>query len=380
MLREVTVSIPPLIADLPYTALPNTVIEMERALREVVNTDAASGGRLSSLGQFLIRTESVASSKIEDIEASMNDYARALAGIKSKESAVSMVQSTNALQQLVDDSGEAGRISLRSILDAHEKLMANDPVDGRDAGMLRTVQNWIGGSDFTPRDAVHVPPPPETVPMYMDDLISFANRDDVPAIAQAAIAHAQFESIHPFTDGNGRIGRALINAILRRREFTTRTVVPIASAMVAQREHYFDLVNNYRTGELEPFVEDLAISAQVASRAAQESAKVLEELPAEWAQISRPRRGSAAEIILSQLLDHPVLTIDDAERLAPRASTSSVYEAMVRLEKDGILHEVTARKRHKVWAASLVMDELDELDRKIGNDIRVMNARKKFGA
>ena len=81
---------------------------------------------------------------------------------------------------------------------------------------LRTVQNWIGGSDYSPRDALYVPPPPDTVHAYMNDLTEFANRTDIPVLIQAAIAHAQFESIHPFTDGNGRIGRALINTIFRR--------------------------------------------------------------------------------------------------------------------------------------------------------------------
>jgi hypothetical protein len=77
---------------------------------------------------------------------------------------------------------------------------------------------------------------------YMNDLLVFANRDDLPVLAQAAVAHAQFESIHPFTDGNGRIGRALINAILRRRRTTSRVVVPLASALVAHRDRYFDLL------------------------------------------------------------------------------------------------------------------------------------------
>jgi hypothetical protein len=104
--------------------------------------------------------------------------------------------------------------------------MHNDPLESAAAGELRTVQNWMGGSGFSPRGALYIPPPAETVPGYMDDVVTFADRSDMPALLQAAIAHAQFESIHPFTDGNGRIGRALINTILRRRGATTRVVVP----------------------------------------------------------------------------------------------------------------------------------------------------------
>ncbi len=75
--------------------------------------------------------------------------------------------------------------------------MQGDPTEGRHAGQLRTVQNWIGGSDYSPRDALYVPPPPDTVDAYMDDLIAFMSRTDIPVLIQAAIAHAQFESIHP---------------------------------------------------------------------------------------------------------------------------------------------------------------------------------------
>ncbi len=86
----------------------------------------------------------------------------------------------------------------------------------------------------------------ETVEAYLADLIDFANRDDLPALVQAAVAHAQFESIHPFTDGNGRVGRALINVILRRRGVTSRVVVPLASSLVAKKDAYPEVLAAYR--------------------------------------------------------------------------------------------------------------------------------------
>ncbi|MEZ5380500.1 MAG: Fic family protein [Microthrixaceae bacterium] len=125
------------------------------------------------------------------------------------------------------------------------------------------VQNWIGGSDYTPRGAVYVPPPPETVANYMADLVEFVGRDDMPALLQAALAHAQFESIHPFTDGNGRIGRALINAVLRRRGSTTEVVVPVASGLVAHRDRYFGALTSYRGGDIAPLISLFAAHAGV---------------------------------------------------------------------------------------------------------------------
>lgn len=363
MFTEVVVSIPPVIAALDY-AVPATLNRvLDAASRDIVALDAGSQN-LSSLGQFLIRTESVASSKIEEVEASANDFARAMHGIRSNESAVSMVAASRAIKQMVDRAGDEGDMTLEQLLGAHQTLMQGDRADGRYAGQLRDVQNWIGGSDYTPRGAVHVPPPWEAVPKYMEDLLAFANRDDLHPIAQAAIVHVQFESVHPFTDGNGRIGRALIGAVLRRRGLTTTTVTPLASAMVANRERYFELVNGYRDGYLHDFVRYLARSATIASNEAAVSAAVLAKLPEKWATMSKPRAASAASAILEILLEHPVLSADDVVNLTA-ASESSVYSALERLESDGVIHEVTERKRDKVWAATDVLDELDDLNDRI---------------
>ncbi|NYG20276.1 Fic family protein [Agromyces hippuratus] len=373
MLRQIDVSLPPTIASLDYRPAPDVAALIEQSARAVVALDADSRGVIQALGGLLLRTESVASSRIERVDASIDAYARAAAGLKSDESATSMVAATTALAQMIEHAGAHRDIRLDDLLEAHATLMHDDPLDGRYAGRLRDVQNWIGGSDYSPIGAVHVPPPPETVPGYLDDLLRFANRDDVPAIAQAAIVHAQFESIHPFTDGNGRIGRALINAVLRRRGITSRTVVPVASAMLAERERYFSLVNAYRDGSVTPFVRELADAAVIASSEARASANRLDELPSEWTAMSRPRAGSAAAKILGVLAEHPILSADEAVRLTG-SPVSSVYTAMERLERDGVIHQVTDRQRNRVWGATDVLAELDALNRRIGEAVRASSA------
>jgi Fic family protein len=367
MFNQVEVALPPLLADARYETSSEVMALMEDAAREIVATDQGAGGDLAALGRFLIQTESVASSKIERVEASSEDFARALAGVRSNASASSMVAATAGLTEMVAAAG-AGRIELGPVLVAHEILMRGDPLDAEYAGRVRDMQNWIGGSDHSPLGAVHVPPPPETVEPYLDDLLVFANRDDVPAIAQAAIVHAQFESIHPFTDGNGRIGRALINSVLRRRKLTTATVVPVASAMSAQRQRYFDFVNDYRFGRLGPFVVDLARCAIIAAEESRESATRLRLMPEEWRELSKHRRGSTGDAILSHLLANPVLTADAAERLGG-STPKTVYAALDKLEDDGVVHEITGRKRDRVWAATSVMAEVDDLGRRIGKRV-----------
>ena len=369
MLRDVTVSLPPMIADRAYVSPPEIAAALAAAAREVIAVDADPRAHIGALGGLLLRTESVSSSKIERIDASLDDYARAVAGIRSNESASSMVAATRALAQMIDRAGESGRVRLDDLLAAHRTLMADDRMDGHYAGRVRDVQNWIGGSDHSPIGAVHIPPPPDTVAAYLHDLIAFANRDDLDPVAQAAIAHAQFESIHPFTDGNGRIGRALINAILRRRGLTRRTVVPVASAMLAERDRYFALVNGYRDGRVDAFVADLARGTRIAAAEAGRSADRLAELPGEWRERSRPRAGSAAASLLTVLAEHPILSAEEAQQLTG-APLSSVYTALDRLEADGIIHQVTARQRNRVWGVDDILDELDELAARIAAAVR----------
>ena len=132
----------------------------------------------------------------------------------------------------------------------------------------------------------------------MTDLHEFCRRTDIPVPAQAALAHGQFEHIHPFTDGNGRIGRALINAILRHRGLTNSAVIPIASAFAVQRDWYFELVSAYRDGKASLLVEFLARSAIVVCKEAETSAVTLAALPAQWRERVQPRGGAAAALLI----------------------------------------------------------------------------------
>lgn len=365
MLREVTVSLPPHIANIDYE--PSSVRELDRALREVAELEEAAADLMAPLGTFLIRIESVASSKIESVEASSDDYARAIGGIRSNPSAVSMVAAARAVTRLVDAS--ADRIALSDILDAQRLLMEDDPGERDHAGRLRELQNWIGGSDHSPRGALYVPPPPASVDDYLVDLLRFANRSDVHPIAQAALVHAQFESIHPFTDGNGRIGRALLNAVMRRTGISRRVVVPVASALAADQSHYFELLGEYRSGNADAIVQDLALCAQVSAREAGRTAVAFLRLPGQWQDAVGARRGSASRTLVDNLLENPVVTAADAERIT-RVDAVNAYRAMKRLEDAGVVHEVTARKRNQVWAATAVLDELDDLNVRIATAIR----------
>ncbi|MFZ0161547.1 MAG: Fic family protein [Kineosporiaceae bacterium] len=366
-LREISVSLPPFIADRTLSLDSSLAADLETAMRQITALDAAHDSTLRALGLLLLRTESVASSKIESVEASLDDYACALHGIRANASAVSMAAATAALDSMIHNVSPGRPITLDDIITAHALLMADEHSEAHYAGRLRDMQNWIGGSDHSPRAALYVPPPPDTVPTYMTDLLAFANRDDMPALAQAAIAHAQFESIHPFTDGNGRIGRALINTILRRRRATTHIVVPLASALVAHRERYFELLGAYRDGQVGPLLASFARACRTAAAEAATTATRLSEIPSEWRSLAGPvRAGSAAAKLLDLLPTQPIVSSEDACS-GVDAPRSSVFAAISRLHDAGVLRPLTARKRDQVWGAGAILDELDDLSLRIAH-------------
>ncbi|KQO64235.1 hypothetical protein ASF23_16865 [Curtobacterium sp. Leaf261] len=364
---QVTVSIPPRIADADAPVIAER--DLARARYEAADLERVADGVLSPLAGFLIRMESVASSRIEHVEASPVAFARAIGGLKENTSAMSMVAAGAAITTLINASSKV--ITLEEILAAHRALMEDDPdlSERPYAGRVRDVQNWIGGSQHSPRGALYVPPPPEEIPALLDDLLVFANRDDLEPVTQAAIAHAQFESIHPFTDGNGRIGRALIGAILRRRGVTPHTVLPVASALAANTSHYFSLLTAYRTGDIEPIVTDLALCVETAAREARGTARGFAGYVDAWREQAAPRAGSATERILPVLLTLPVFTVEQLVDKLGDVPERSVYRGVQALEQARIVEAVTERKRDRAYAAMDVLDEFDDLDTRIRDRI-----------
>jgi len=186
------------------------------------------------------------------------------------------------------------------------------------------MQNWIGGSDETPRGAVFVPPAPASVEPLMQDLVRFVQRDDLPPVVQAAIAHAQFETIHPFTDGNGRVGRALVHAIMRRRRLTSRPLVPVAAGLFSDPNVSFQGLTSYRMdGGVAGFVELFAERAAIAALESRVAVRELLALPARWRKDAQPRKGSMIDALFAVLLERPVLNVEDVCALTgstPRAA------------------------------------------------------------
>ncbi len=168
--RDIGVSLPPEIATLDPRTSKSTGLAVVDATSAVASLDSGLGRQLVGLGSFLLRTESVSSSRIEHVNASRNDFAKALAGIKSSSAAKTTFAAVTALESMIRRAGGSGRIALTDMLEAHRLLMKDDWNEKLYAGRVRDVQNWIGGSDYSPRGAIHVPPPTPLVDPLMDDL------------------------------------------------------------------------------------------------------------------------------------------------------------------------------------------------------------------
>ena len=362
--REVTVALPPYIGDLE--------VPLDRPLRamttasagDLSHLDLVHGRTLSALNHLQLRTEAVDSSKIEDVDASLADYGRALLGVGASSSAVSMASATTALTRMIDDADASRTIRADAILTAHRELFRRNPVEADRAGTFRSTQNWVGGSDYSPRGTLHVPPPPETVPAYLDDLFAFANREDLPAVAQAAIVHAQFESIHPFIDGNGRIGRALIHAILRRRRATRHLTVPIASALVAHRESYFGALDAYRGGNTQRIIAMLATAVRVSTAESWVTATTMRAIRAQWGvALPQARPGQPLFRLLDLLTDEPIINVEvvaDGLAVPPAVAQESIDVATAA----GVLTRARSR-RAPVWLARDVLHEVEDLSTRI---------------
>ena len=220
------------------------VATVERRIRALNGPGAQA---LDGIARFLLRSEATASSQIEGISPSAQQVALAELGQSEtgrglSEQAKLVANNMTIVRQATTELVEAEALAVEHFVELHRSLLPDDP---RHHG-LRTVQNWIGTSSWTPIGAAYVPPEPDLVPAYMADLVDYMNGAAHAPLIQAAVVHAQFETIHPFTDGNGRVGRALIHTVLARRGLTGRAVLPISLVLATLRHQYVAGLTDYR--------------------------------------------------------------------------------------------------------------------------------------
>jgi Fic family protein len=360
--------VPDPIAELQLALPSNVAAAVSVAERSIdaLHRDPPRLASLEVLARRLLRAESVASSRIEGLVLSQRRLARAEAEEPDArdETARSVLGNVVAMEHAVALGASAKPLRLKDVLEIHRHLMLATTTP-HIAGELRERQNWIGGNAYNPGRADFVPPAPERVPDLMDDLVAFMNRTDLPPVVQAAIVHAQFETIHPFADGNGRVGRALIHVVLRRRGLAPRYVPPVSLVLAADAKAYVGGLTAFREDRAADWLLLFAEAIERAAAKASELARRLAELQERWRErAGRPRRHSSAEALIVELPAHPIVTVATAQKLLG-TSKQAVNEAIATLAQKGVLHAITLAKRNRAWEARELFDLINDVEREL---------------
>lgn len=357
------------------------VADAEAAIRQL-NDAGTTHVSLEGLARFLLRAESVASSRIEGLDAAPRRLVEAevvlgRGGDAGDRLAVEVLGNIAAMESAIELAASVSRFELDDLLAIHHTLMEHSP-SPQLGGIVRTEQNWIGGSSYNPCSASFVPPPPDRVADLLMDLLAYVNADDHSPLVQAALAHAQFETIHPFADGNGRTGRALVHVVLRRRGLAPAFVPPISLVLATGSQSYVSGLMSFRhladadsPERSASAAEWLRVFVTATHRAcvdAEQYADQIDAMTEEWRRrLGRVRAKSGVDLLVQVLPGVPVLTVGSASALIGR-SKARTTDAVNALAEAGILRQRNVgRQRYRVFEATGVLDLFIGLERALAS-------------
>lgn len=337
----------------------------ELATREL-SGESPGQANFEALARQLLRAESVASSRIEGLLLSHRRLAKAAFSPDPHDiTAQSVLANIRALERAVELAVDVEALEREHLIDVH-RILFEGTRDEHLGGRLREEQNWIGGSASSPRSAEFIPPPFALVPDLVDDLCEFCNRTDLPPAIQAAIAHVQFETIHPFADGNGRVGRALVLIVLRRRGVAEACLPPVSLALAGNADQYVAGLTNWRRGEEEDWYSVFTEALFRSANGAQGFGAQVTDLQRRWLEMAGgPRKGSGAQRLIELLPSQPLIDVKTATRLLG-GTEERARLAILRLEKAGALRQMTVGRRNRAWECVGLFDLLDRFERELG--------------
>lgn len=348
------------IADVPFIrdAPLNIPASIERKVNEATLAAFAfstqQGAGFLPFTALLMRGESVASSHIEHLTASAKKIIESDLGIGSSHNADLIVANTRAMQVA---SRASWPLTRDSLLDMHSALLQHSAP--RIAGTMRDGHVWIGGDAHSPAGALYIGPSPDTLDALIDDLLVFIADYPCSPLVKAAIAHAQFETIHPFADGNGRTGRALIHFILQGTGVTPNTALPLSAVLLQDTDAYFAALGSYRNGDVWPIVELFTHCAHVAAQRGTQACNELGQIRSTWDCAVSSRADSPDATILDLLLSSPILTKDAILQAHPELTESRIRRSLARLEAAGVVRAYKPKKNVTAWRADDVLELLD---------------------
>ncbi len=354
----------PVISEIPVGLEAAVASDAEEAAHAIVRFDAEFGSRVVPFSSILLRSESTASSRIEQLTATAKAIALAELGDTSKRNATMIVSNVKAMEAAIALSDN---LSAASILAMHTALLEDEHPEW--VGHWRDAQVWIGGSKFGPHNAAFVPPHARRVPEAIHDLVSFMHRTDISPLVHAALTHAQFETIHPFPDGNGRTGRALIHALLRRRNVTQNVTVPISAGLLVDTGAYFASLNAYRSGNPNEIVSQTTDAAFASIDNSRAMLRELDGISQEWRSRVNARGDSSVWRLTELLFRQPAVNSTIVqERL--QVSKQTALNSIGQLEDAGVLLKAKGEERNRAWVAVDIVTVLDRFAERSGRRAR----------
>ena len=333
--------------------------------------ELAGTGRLLPNPYFLIRPyirqEAVSSSRIEGTQTSLSDLFYFEASEQKRPRASDVLEVNNYVRAMEHglERVKTLPVSVRLIREIHNILMEGVRGENRTPGELRTSQNWIGPPGCTLNDATYVPPPAEEMKRALSDLEKYIHSNpEEPPLVQCALIHYQFEAIHPFLDGNGRIGRLLINFFLWERGYLPQPLLYLSSFFEKYRNEYYSLLlavsqkTDWRAW-LDFFLRGIVVQAQDAIS----KAKKILELYGEYQRIlsSSKKIPETSPRLIEEVFSNPVISISGMSKKW-KVPYNSIKTGVERLVKIGILREETSRRRNKLFVAPRLMAILTEIE------------------
>lgn len=349
----------------PARLPPEPPILLEGDIRNLLSRADRMLGRLDAAIQTLpaaelfvfmyVRKEAVLSSQIEGTQSSLHDVLDAEARVfrpDRPDDVHEVINYVGAMQYGLERLRELP-LSVRLIREIHERLLQGVRGGRLQPGELRRSQNWIGPAGCTLRDADFVPPPPHDVPELLGDLERFLHRsDDLPALVRIGIAHAQFETIHPFLDGNGRVGRLLITFLLCQQEILLEPILYLSHFFKQHRAEYYERLQAIRdAGDWEGWLAFFLRGVTAVSAEATDTARRILALREEHRTAVTARFGHAAgngHLVLDRLYEQPVVSVAGIRSITGTSYTAANALA-ARFVAAGILHEVTGYRRNRLF-------------------------------
>jgi Fic family protein len=373
--------IPDLLTGRSLSLPGDLVADLADGDRAVANLQDRKTGLASveSVARLLLRAEAVGSSYIEGLQVNARrlakeEFAEQVGLPTNDDTARAVLGNIRAMGSALDLADLERALTVEDLCALHRELLAGTR-DERWGGVIREEQNWIGG--VNPCRAAYVPPPHDHVLELLEDLCSYISGDDHSPIVQAALAHAQFETIHPFVDGNGRVGRALIHLVLRRRGLAPNFVPPVSLILATNAGGYIASLVSFRYDApagspvaneaavqwIGRFVNELLRACEDAAAFAEQ----LDHLEAKWRDAAGSvRRNSATDLLLAALPGLPILTVETAAETIGRSSPRT-NEAVNHLRDCGILRQGTIGRRNRVFEVADLLDEITRLERRLAS-------------